>query len=277
MIAFFIPFFFFFLAFYPTLHNASTIHTTTTTTTIDLIRYLQKEQTAVTSAQRDIIDFLHSKKISIGREPTHPILGQQDSISDDESSLKAHVAISTESHPIECRVTLGPAPPGSLCVAPCGCTGSQKWVQFQVLNKLRRKEPNQWTTCPTCRQAFRHDLFLSHANLQANLVGMLLDKISIVRWILFSSCLVIGYLISFPGLIEKFLVSKTFWQAYPHWSKIVSIPLALKIWLGKLVLQYLVEKYLWFEKTFLVDYLASLETSLIEESLPLDDLVKEED
>eukprot|EP00981_Chlorochromonas_danica_P001923 scaffold398_cov177-Ochromonas_danica.AAC.22 len=190
MIAFFIPFFFFFLAFYPTLHNASTIHTTTTTTTIDLIRYLQKEQTAVTSAQRDIIDFLHSKKISIGREPTHPILGQQDSISDDESSLKAHVAISTESHPIECRVTLGPAP---------------------------------------------------------------------------------------PGLIEKFLVSKTFWQAYPHWSKIVSIPLALKIWLGKLVLQYLVEKYLWFEKTFLVDYLASLETSLIEESLPLDDLVKEED
>lgn len=46
------------------------------------------------------------------------------------------------------------------------------------------------------------------------------------------------------------------------------MPLALKIWLGKLAFEFLRDKYLKWEKNVVVDYLADLETKLVEESLP---------
>lgn len=55
---------------------------------------------------------------------------------------------------------------------------------------------------------------------------------------------------------------------YPHWSKLTKLPLALKLWGGKLVGQALASRYLSWEKDVLVQRLADWETQLIEEKLP---------
>jgi hypothetical protein len=176
--------------------------------TAELIKYLQNEQAGVSAAQQRIVEYLHSKKISIGSEPVDPSVLSKSS----ESLIKDRLAVSTDEHPIECRVTLDQAPTGSICVAPCGCSGSQKWVQFSVLNKLRRKEPKQWVTCQTCRQPFVYDLFLSHADLKANILGLILDKIEFLRFVMFLSVVLVGYILSLPALLQRVLISRSVWQ-----------------------------------------------------------------
>lgn len=175
----------------------------------ELLRYLQNEQAAVTSAQQRIKDFLHSKRISIGSDPVDPTKIKNV----DDDSIHHRLAVSTEDHPIECRITLDAAPPGAICVAPCGCSGSQKWVQFSVLNKLRRKEPQQWVTCQTCRQPFRFDLIAAHAGLKANLLATVLDNMNILRIALLALIGAVAYLLSVPAMVQSFLVSRTLWQA----------------------------------------------------------------
>jgi hypothetical protein len=66
--------------------------------------------------------------------------------SDKSKPRKVKVALSREDNNLECRVALGRAPVGKKLIAPCGCTGSQEWVQFAELNRLRRREPLQWIT-----------------------------------------------------------------------------------------------------------------------------------
>ncbi|RYY84942.1 hypothetical protein EON63_08260, partial [archaeon] len=176
----------------------------------DILNYLQREQTAVTMAQSQIVQFLHNKKISIGQEPNMQSSNQ--SPQGKLESLRSRIAISTAEHPIECRITLDTATENSICIAPCGCTGSQKWVQFSVFNKLRRREPKQWKTCQTCRQPYIYDLLQAQSDLEANTLGLLLDHMYIVRAGLLLSALAMSYTLQLPALVQRFLVSRAFWQ-----------------------------------------------------------------
>jgi len=62
---------------------------------------------------------------------------------------------------------------------------------------------------------------------------------------------------------------------FPQWSKLTHLPLALKFWVVKILLQFVSEKYAQVERNVLLSYLADLETNLIEENLPVVD--KEEE
>jgi hypothetical protein len=57
---------------------------------------------------------------------------------------------------------------------------------------------------------------------------------------------------------------------YVQWSKLTRLPLVLKFWGGKLLLQYLAAQYLYVEQ-LLVQYLAEIETGIVEPNLPLID------
>jgi hypothetical protein len=102
------------------------------------IDYLESESIAAAEALQTIRSKLRNKGIHIG-----PM--------DDDSHVanknRPEIALSTDENEIECRVSLGPVPHGVKAISPCGCTGSQKWVQYSVFNRLRRKEPNHWKTC----------------------------------------------------------------------------------------------------------------------------------
>ena len=100
------------------------------------IPYLQTEWSSCTSAQHGILKFLGSQGVEIRSESANS--SKQTEMRDDE-----RITESTPSNSGECRISLGRAP-AETCVAPCGCTGSQKWVQFSQLNRLRRKDPSQW-------------------------------------------------------------------------------------------------------------------------------------
>jgi hypothetical protein len=56
---------------------------------------------------------------------------------------------------------------------------------------------------------------------------------------------------------------------YPQWSKVTHIPLALKFWAIKVVVQYLLELYLAWERGVVLSGIADFETTLIEENLPV--------
>ena len=56
---------------------------------------------------------------------------------------------------------------------------------------------------------------------------------------------------------------------FPQWSKLVHLPLALKFWILKLVVQFAGERYLQWERDVLVGGLADLETQCIEQGLPV--------
>ena len=57
-------------------------------------------------------------------------------------------------------------------------------------------------------------------------------------------------------------------RQYPRWSTIVHLPIVLQWWLGKVALQWLWEQYVHYEQMWIVDSLADVETTLIEEQLP---------
>eukprot|EP01040_Poterioochromonas_malhamensis_P002021 gene2024-2157_t len=225
---------------------------TSSTEKTSLIYYLQQEQILCSNAQQNILSYLKKQLIPVGSEPRSLQTTSKVDLIEDRTIT------STESHPIECRLTLDFAPPGAKCVAPCSCTGSQKWIQFSVLNKLRRKDPKQWITCPTCREPYKHELFASQGGLKSAVIGMLLERLNIIR-----------------GLF-RYLVSRSFWQMYPKlWIKLVHLPLVFKFWGGKMIASAIWDKYLLFEKLFIVSRLADVETRLIEESLP--DIIPKDD
>ena len=107
-------------------------------------KFLQNELASIATAHNTIHTFLRDKRIPIGDQPRSLKLT---STSDSRQQGKLMVILSDESNEIECRVALERAPIGSKCIAPCGCTGSQQWIQFAVLNRMRRSEPSQWTIC----------------------------------------------------------------------------------------------------------------------------------
>lgn len=107
-------------------------------------KFLQSELASIATAHNTIHTFLREKRIPIGEQPRSL---KATSASDSKQQGKLMVILSEDTNEIECRVALERAPIGSKCIAPCGCTGSQQWIQFAVLNRMRRSEPSQWTTC----------------------------------------------------------------------------------------------------------------------------------
>jgi hypothetical protein len=178
-----------------------------TPSTPSVLSYLQREQVSTATAQHTLLQFLHRHRIPIGSEA-----GSLRAALETEQSILDKITTSTDTHPVECRVTLGPAPSGAKCVAPCGCSGSQKWVQFSVLNRLRRKDPSQWTTCPTCRQSFQFALFTSYGGLQAASLGALLDSPIVLRSLLAATFVIILVVVNASAWLGRLLVSRSLWQ-----------------------------------------------------------------
>ncbi len=167
-------------------------------------RYLQNELISIGKSQQSIVNFLSQKNIRIGQQPV-PI----NKLSDD---FVSRIATSTKENPLVCRVSLGTAPEGVICVAPCGCTGSQKWIQFSEYNKLRRSDPAQWKVCKTCQQDFQIEPFISRSGLRANVIGKLLDNMYILRSAGVVSALAISYAIDLNAFISRVLTSRIVWQ-----------------------------------------------------------------
>lgn len=167
--------------------------------------YLQTELSSCTSAQHGILKFLESQGVEIGSESDKS--SKQTEMRDDE-----RITVSTPNNNVECRISLGRAPAGSKCVAPCGCTGSQKWVQFSELNRLRRKDPSQWITCRTCQHKFEFDIFTNYGGLKANMIGFLLDNRVIVRSIFAVLFIALLYAANFPLLVSRAMTGHFLWQ-----------------------------------------------------------------
>ena len=113
--------------------------------------FLQSELASIAKAHNSINSLLREKRIPIGDQPC----SLRDIFNtDNKQHGKLMVILSDESNEIECRIALERAPIGSKCIAPCGCTGSQQWIQFAVLNRMRRSEPSQWMVCQVRSFAF---------------------------------------------------------------------------------------------------------------------------
>ena len=98
------------------------------------------------------------------------------------------IALSTSKNNYDCRISFDKVtysftftnsliysysfkvPIGQKCIAPCGCTGSGKWIQFSELNRLRRKEPLQWITCQTCQQKFNYNSLIVYGGIQGDIL-----------------------------------------------------------------------------------------------------------
>ena len=246
-----------------------------------VLAFLQSEATSLSLLQHNVRFFLHEKRIPIGLPPKS-FRSKAGTHEFNDNTLKLRVALSTDNNYIPCRISLDKASVGSKCVAPCGCTGSSKWIKFSELNRLRRKEPSQWRFCQMCQQKFDYSGLVLHGGVSGNIVSAVLDNNKMLRIALFTGMALLGYILSFGNLILRFLMSRFFWQAYPRWSRIVHLPLLLKFWGGKIVFQYIFEQYLVIEDV-IVDNLIQVETDMIEQNLPItveleaDDRVKKVD
>lgn len=184
-----------------------------------VLTYLQNEQAAVTSAQYNLLQFLRQRKVPIGQQP-----GSLRPVESTENE-QSRIVTSTVNNNIECRISFDRVPLGHKCIAPCQCMGSQKWVQFSVMNKLRRKDPAAWVTCPTCRTPFRYDLFFTHAGIVPSLIGALLDNMAVLRALIAIVTVVLGEIAHIRALIMSYLVSRSFWQLVSPPSIPPSFPL----------------------------------------------------
>jgi hypothetical protein len=231
-----------------------------------ILSFLQSEHLSTSSAHSSIRNLLKGKSIPIdGCSTKHSPSRKHAS-----SPKSLVISLSTEDNPIECRVSLQHAAVGSKCIAPCGCIGSQRWITFSELNKLRRIEPTQWITCQTCQQNFDFSELGHYGGVYGNIVSLLLDNVTLLRLQFIVAFIVFSYATSFEKLLQRFMVSKVLWQFYPKWSKIIHLPLVLKFWGGKIALQYLLEKYVNLEKE-VVKWLADIETGILEPNLPVTD------
>ncbi len=173
--------------------------------TASIPKYLQNELISIGKSQQSIVNFLSQKNIRIGHQ-SFPINKLKD------VDFVSRIALSTKDNPLVCRISLGLAPEGALCVAPCGCTGSQKWIQFSEYNKLRRSDPTQWQICKTCQQDFQTEPFTSRSGLRANVIGILLDNMYILRSVGVLSALGASYVIDLNAMISRVLTSRIVWQ-----------------------------------------------------------------
>lgn len=173
--------------------------------------YLQNEALALSEAQQQISSFLISKNIPI----------KSLSLSRDErkrlaalaEKSKSRVCMSTEENEVECRISLDTVDIGKKCIAPCGCVGSQRWIQFSEFNRLRRKEPSKWVTCQTCQQKFDYSIISKQSvDVKTALLSTMLDKPVIVRSILAVTVMVTSVLFSLDKVILRLITSRFFWQ-----------------------------------------------------------------
>mmetsp|Transcript_21021 Transcript_21021/g.21142 ORF Transcript_21021/g.21142 Transcript_21021/m.21142 type:complete len:275 (-) Transcript_21021:59-883(-) len=225
----------------------------------EVLAWLQSQSIEVASAQNNIKSFLTSRRIPVGSQPRS--LRPSNSTGE-----RIRIALSTEDNDYECRISLGKATIGRKVVAPCGCTGSQEWVQFSELNRMRRRDPSQWVVCQTCQRRFDYGTLQMYGGLRGNIVSTLLDHTVVLRSLSTLSALVLLYLSS--GLITRFLTSKILWLQYPKWSRITHLPLVLIFWIGRIVLYYIYSFYIELERGIL-DRLTEIETNIIEPKLPL--------
>lgn len=229
-----------------------------------LINYLQKESVSVSSAHQSIKSFLNSNSISIGK---FKATDKDDSVKT-KKRIRHLITLSTNENNIDCRVSLERATIGSKCIAPCGCSGSQKWIQFTTLNKLRRKDPDQWKFCRTCLQKFDYSFVSKYGGIRGNLISLVLDNLLILRSIITIFAISISNIIKLPKLISRILVSKYVWKAYPKWSRVTRLPFVFLLWGFKICIQYLFNIYLQYEQLLCL-ILTKIETSIVEEKLPI--------
>ena len=176
-------------------------------TSTSTVKFLQSELASCSAAQQSVVNFLRSKRVAIGSTPGSLLKSKTTN-----EGVRSRIAVSTHDNNIECRVALGKAPIGSKCVAPCGCSGSQKWVQFAELNKLRRKDPTQWTTCRTCQQKFDYRSFEVFGGVPAGILGFVLDHRSVARTAILALTCAALYALSAPLWIARILTSRMFWM-----------------------------------------------------------------
>merc|ERR1711871_168512 len=166
---------------------------------------------------------------------------------------------------VECRISLDRVDVGKKCIAPCGCVGSQRWIQFSEFNRLRRKEPSKWVQCQTCQQKFDYSIISEQPiDVKTAILSTMLDKPVIIRSILAVSVLVTSLLLSADKAILRLLTSTFFWQRYHHISKLVHLPLVLKLWGGRVAVQYITQFYGKVEGK-LMEALCEVETAALEE------------
>lgn len=101
-----------------------------------------------------------------------------------------------------------------------------------------------------------------------NVISYVLDNLHILRSAVAGFLIAMFYSLSLGNMLIKFSVSRFFWQLYPKWSRILNLPLVLKFWGGKVLLQYVFEKYLFVEK-LIAKSLTEIESSIIESRLPV--------
>lgn len=255
-----------FLACTHTVGSSSTASTTPSSTTVT--KFLQNEITSIATAHNSINSFLRDRKIPIGDVPGSLRTTTSSSDMLGSTGKKLIVALSEESNNIECRVALERAPIGSKCIAPCGCSGSQKWIQFSVLNRMRRTDPAQWRICQTCQQQFDYSGFLAYGGELGNVISLVLDNPVILRSTLGGVAAIAMWEGTVGRLSMRLLMSRFFWNLYPKWSRIVHLPLVLKFWGGKVLLQYLWDKYAVVENV-IAKSLTEVESSIIEKGLPV--------
>lgn len=188
-------------------HTSKLAHVKSLNRGKEVDNYLQTELSSCTIAQHTVLGFLKTRGVVLGSDSysSGKVIKK---LGNDEQ----RITVGTAERKVECRISLGPAPVGSKCVAPCGCTGSQKWVQFSELNRLRRKDPSQWSTCRTCQQKFEYNSFTKYGGLKANLIGYLLDNRAIIRSLLGLMFVYLVYTASLPLLLSRALTAQVTWQ-----------------------------------------------------------------
>ena len=173
--------------------------------------YLQNEALSLSDAQQQVTKFLLSKNIPI--KSGHLTREERRRKAEEQAKDDVRVCVSTEENEIECRISLDRVDIGKKCIAPCGCVGSQRWIQFSEFNRLRRKEPSKWVTCQTCQQKFDYSILNGHiADVKTHAISTLLDKPAILRSIIGFVAILTSYLISLDKIMLRFLTSRFFWQ-----------------------------------------------------------------
>ena len=174
----------------------------------EMVPYLQTELSLCSEAQQNIQNFLKTKGVEIG---VNPFLNRRSMKR--LNDVRSRIVMSTDENNVECRISLGKAPTGSKCIAPCGCSGSQKWVQFSEFNRLRRKDPSQWETCKTCQQRFETEVFSAFGGVKANLIGYMLDNRNLLRGAGSAVIALLMYVFSAPMLLSRVVTSRMLWQS----------------------------------------------------------------
>jgi E3 ubiquitin-protein ligase DOA10 len=121
--------------------------------------------------------------------------------------------MSSDENHLECRVALTRAPVGRKLIAPCGCTGSQEWVLFAELNRLRRRDPSQWLTCQTCQQKYDYSVIQSNCGIYGGLLSAVLDSKWIPRSVLGTIALLMMFILPVKETILRILTCKMLWQS----------------------------------------------------------------